>query len=159
MRNFDPITGAFLNGTWFELDSNLVNFPCLENIKVAGCKEPMTEDLQKVLKKVGMDKPQAPMRFPTKYTWGCLYLYSCKLLSTSTGWGRSLVSSDVEPWRFWQMSWQIVCRCLAWSNCSWVHLCCKEQDCSKRFWFGTHFLTESQWGYYTDPFRSVQILW
>ena len=51
-----------------ELDSNLVNFPCPEDIKVAGCKGLMTKDIRKVLKKVGMEKPQAPMRFPTKYT-------------------------------------------------------------------------------------------
>ena len=57
MRNFDLITGTFLWETWFELDFNLVNFPCLKDIKVAGCKEPMTEDIRKALKKVGMDKP------------------------------------------------------------------------------------------------------
>ena len=66
MRNFDPITGTFLKGTWFELDSNLVNFPCLEDIKVAECKEPMTEDIRKVLKKVGMDKPPGTNEIPYK---------------------------------------------------------------------------------------------
>ncbi len=60
ISKFDPITGTFLQGTWFEFDSNLVNYPCLEDIKVAGCKEPMTEDIQKVLKKVGMDNAFFP---------------------------------------------------------------------------------------------------
>ena len=64
MRNFDPITGIFLKGPWFELDSNLVNFPCPEEIKVAGCRESMTEDIQKVLKKVGMKKPQGTNEIP-----------------------------------------------------------------------------------------------
>ena len=53
-----------------ELGLNLIliwlTYPCLEEIKVAGCKEPITEDIWKVLKKVGMDKPPGTNEIPYK---------------------------------------------------------------------------------------------
>ena len=53
-----------------ELGLNLIliwsTSPCLEGIKVAGCKEPMTEDIWKVLKKVGMAKPPGTNEIPYK---------------------------------------------------------------------------------------------